>query len=428
MRSLLLIGFAATAACSGDVGLVLTIDAPDGPGAARRIEIVLASPAPGATETVDDQRIAPGALEGEAVRYYRQKAPAGSVAKVARVDGFVIRIEPRDGADRDEPFVPFVLAYDEADALIGVGAVLDPDGLPAALEVPVGARLEATAAMISLRPADLARGIAIGEAAAISCDGDGGPRRSGLSWRPPTGLEVRLLLPDAGETSAAARPLDLDCDGHDADGDDCDDLRAKYHAGAADTCDGEDTNCRGDRFAVEDCTPQGSACTGGTDQGVRLCADGGGSTPGVCFDTPACRCQLGPCTRCVLAFEGAPPAKVCSPGVGKLKLGACAAPGPCTIEVVAHSPRWEVAVGATNIGPFGRRTVASGEEVFLMAKYIAPALPLPVGSSLGDVHLAVTSGLVTDYVGVDLELANGAIGDCAEQVEVGTTFKMVCSP
>jgi hypothetical protein len=430
MRSLLSICLAGVAgasavACSGEVGLVLALDAPNGPGSASRIEIVLASPADGATATVGDQRVAPGQLDAETVRYYRQKAPAGTVLHVGRVGGFVIRVEPRDGADADEPFVPFVLAYDEDDSgLIGVGAILGEDGLPAAIDVPAGARLEATATMIPLMRTSLERGIGRGEGTEVACVGDSAPRRSGIVWRPPTGLEVRLLLPDAGQSSAAMRPLDLDCDGHAADAGDCDDLRAKYHAGAADTCDGEDTNCRGDKYALEACTVS-NACPAAGDVGVRFCADVPGTTA-TCVPSPACRCAAGTCTKCMLAFEGAPPMKACSPGVGKLKLPACGLPGPCAIDVVTNNPRWEIAVGATSAGPFGRRVVLDGEEVFVLAKYVSPPSPLPPpGVSLGEAHLAVTSGAGTEYLGIDLELGVSA-NTCADQASDGATFKMLC--
>ena len=70
----------------------------------------------------------------------------------------------------------------------------------------------------------------------------------GVVWRPRAGGELRVMLadPTAGG-DATARTLDLDCDGHEVapnnSGADCDDTRARFHAGAAELCDMEDTNC-----------------------------------------------------------------------------------------------------------------------------------------------------------------------------------------
>src|SRR5262245_17618980 len=102
MRALVLIGLVGAAACGDDTGLMLPVSAPQGPAGASRIEIVLANP--DAIEKVQGQ------ITGGDVEYYRQKSTTVPVEDIARLDGYVVRIEARDGAG-DEKFVPFVLAY-----------------------------------------------------------------------------------------------------------------------------------------------------------------------------------------------------------------------------------------------------------------------------------------------------------------------------
>src|SRR5678816_3691359 len=107
MRRLILLG--VVAACGSDDGAVLTLRAPNGPGSAARIEIVLASADAAAIATADQRAQLEGLTEAP-VRYYRQRAPGGNVDAVARLDGFVVRIEPNSDVAADEKFVPFVLA------------------------------------------------------------------------------------------------------------------------------------------------------------------------------------------------------------------------------------------------------------------------------------------------------------------------------
>src|SRR5262245_54661257 len=101
-------------ASGGDEGAVLTVSAPAGPAGARRIDAALARPAEDALRRVDGQRVGPGALVSEPVRYYGQRATAGAVEDVTALDGFAIRIEPDAAVAPDDAFVPFLLAYDAA--------------------------------------------------------------------------------------------------------------------------------------------------------------------------------------------------------------------------------------------------------------------------------------------------------------------------
>lgn len=424
MRALVPIGLVGAVACGDNAGLLLTIDAPDGPAGASRIELVLANP--------DAIAMVPGQLTGGDVRYYRQKSTAGAVEDLARLDGFVVRIEGRDGKG-DEPFVPFVIAYDASSKPIAIGSVLDPQGLPLALEVPAGSRLEARATMTPLLPADLTKGIMSGQVAELRCAENDGGWRSGLAWQPPAGLQLRLLLPDPDGDSrldATSRPLDLDCDGYAADARDCDDVRVRYNPGAAEQCDGEDTNCDGSHFAITACGPSTTTCGPGTLDGIQFCRDEGeGTVLGECVGDPACQCRSGgPCARCTLPFEGAAPVKPCAPALGKLaNLGACTLATPCTVEVIQDDGPWEATLAADPQGSFERRAVVTTGEAWLRVKFQLTSLSAPGGASVGAVHLAISvGGTAPRYVGIDLQLQGGSIDNCETTLTPAGYFGMLC--
>jgi len=124
-------------ACGTDEGSLLEISAPDGPENVARLEIVLANP--DKIETVEDQRLAPRDFAGtEDVRYYRQRATAGVIVGVGRADGFVLRLEPNIASVPEKIFVPFLVAYDAQDNVIGVGAVLDENHEPTSITIEGG--------------------------------------------------------------------------------------------------------------------------------------------------------------------------------------------------------------------------------------------------------------------------------------------------
>src|SRR6476620_10329404 len=80
------------AACGGTGdGAVLSFTAPDGPIAASRIELVLAS-ADTEAMTEAKQRMRPGMLMEEPVVYYRQRSTVDAIQDVAGLDGFEVRI------------------------------------------------------------------------------------------------------------------------------------------------------------------------------------------------------------------------------------------------------------------------------------------------------------------------------------------------
>jgi hypothetical protein len=413
MRAMLSIALAC-AACGDNTGLVLTVGAPPGMAAAR-LELVLASPE---AADVSEQRT------GGDARYYRQKSTAGELGDLpASLDGFVIRIEGRDGKG-DEPFVPFAIAYG-ASGPIAAGAVLDPEGLPLALEIPSSSRIEATVTLLPLAAVDPMKGIAAGQLAELPCTRSNRSWRSGLAWQPAAGPQLRLLLPDPeGEAplDATRRSLDLDCDGHPADGGDCDDVHVQYNPAAAERCDGADMNCDGSRFAVTGCLLPDTSCGALDRDGVQLCRDdGSGSTIGDCLGSPECRCRPGypgtdPCSKCELAFEAeAGPAAPCAPAVAKVAVGPCDTASPCTVEVVQDDGPWAATVAPEPRGDFGQRAVVTGPDVYLRVKAGVTSLPAAPGASVGAVHLVITRPIsgVPRYLGFDLALAGSKVASCS---------------
>src|SRR5687767_11606132 len=116
------------AACGSEEGTILTVTAPDGPDNVARLEIVLANADPTTITELQDQRVAPNMLAGESARYYRQRATAGAITDVGGVDGFSVRIEPNLVMVPEKTFVPFLVAFDAQDNVVGIGAVLDTAG------------------------------------------------------------------------------------------------------------------------------------------------------------------------------------------------------------------------------------------------------------------------------------------------------------
>lgn len=406
------------AACGGsDDGALLTIHAPDGPGAATRLEIILASADAATITTIDGQRSMPGALAVESARYYRQRATGGEVAAIAMLDGFVIRIEPELAVSDDPALIPFLVAYN-GDAIVGIGSVLDATGEPAPVEILPGHVSKYVVELVPMSPAPDA--IGPGQHLEVAC----GSWRSGIAWRPGDGTQLRLLLPDLDAdptaTDASARSLDLDCDAHDAPDADCDDLRAKYHAGPQDACDGEDTNCDGQRLLVQECPLEAGVCNVGPSNGVQLCDDTTGTPIGVCIGDPACACRNGDpsCQRCVLDFRPTPSPDVqatCTPAVDQISLAAyCSSNDPCTVDVVPRDKRFEAKISAEAMTGFGYRLTDVHDSIYLLVKHEAGELPAVADGSVGAVFLAITQGAITRHVGIDLALAPASTDQCSD--------------
>ncbi|MEO7094368.1 MAG: putative metal-binding motif-containing protein, partial [Polyangiales bacterium] len=361
----------AFAACDSgpNEGAILTFDTPDGPMTATRLEVVLANSAEDAISDVDNQRREPGSGEDDAVRYYRQRAVGGTIEGSTGLTGFQLRIEPDMTTSTDESFIPFVFAYD-TDRLIGVGAIEDENGDPTHAQITPGVVTKYTITMGAVQALDSAdAAVERGMARVVSCsrrtDG-GGEWKSGVAWFPiadtarPNGRahQLRLLLPDvstdAMATDATTRAADLDCDAHPADKNDCDDLRGAFYNGAAESCDGLDTNCDSQRYMARSCVATNTTCSvGPAATGVQICDDDAG-TYGACS---ACMCAPSggstSCISCTVDFTGttASAKAACSPSVGKILLPMCEDSG-CTVEVATATNGWNGYISTLETGGF----------------------------------------------------------------------------
>ncbi len=391
----LISGVVLVAACSGsDGGALLTIHAPDGPVRAR-LEIVLADPA--AIEDIDRQRVAPGQLGSEPVRYFKQRTIAGSV-DAEPLDGFALRIEPDPEVVAGSDLVPFLIAYD-GDAIVGIGAVLDDRGGPRPITIVGDQLVGYTVELAKLSATDGGRGVGPGEVTTVRCEDR---FDSGFAWN-PGGTQLRLLLPDPDgndATDATARSLDLDCDGAvaDATASDCDDLHPRFHAGATETCDGLDLDCDGRMRELVTCTDVSTAACPNS-SGVGLCLDdttpGNGTNAVVgCQPDASCLCQSNQCESCVLPFTGTPDTTdhpLCEPYLAEdVDVPGCE--GACDVEVldVPNDP-WRVKI-STNGGPFGPKLTGVGGKIDIEVDLPGgDSISSQPGSVVGSFVLAVQS-------------------------------------
>lgn len=429
---------ASIAACA-DSGAHLTFVAPDGPPNAQAYRVVLAAPDP--VELVPDQRTdtAPSAAT-QTVAYFRQRTTAGeSMSEVKRVDGLTLKIAP-EGDFADTTFVPFVLFYDGAGAVVGIGTfhAQDANEPSAILVVPD----EIDKYEIDVEPVKQVTDMdhpAPGQVMIVDCyRDDQSTFASGLVWRPKEGGELRLMFPDDDGLDATGRELDLDCDAHPVTagsaGRDCDDSRAWLNRDATETCDGFDTNCDGLQSLAVACPASGNVCIDATTQtGIAVCDDRTG-TVGECQSDPGCVCAANPtaCTRCRMAYElGSSPGTIepCQPGIGLLGTQNRCEAGPCTVDVIGVRGPWKVEVAAPASSPaFGPRATDVTSQFVIKAKHFsgssAEIMVMP-GEPLGEVDLLITSGTTQHYMGVQLETLGEAPGECQD---MNGSFAMECSP
>jgi hypothetical protein len=426
------------AACS-DAGAHLTLRAPDGPVNATTFEVVLASPA--LVPVIPNQRVSPKTTTQETVTYFLQRTAAGATGgAVGTVDGFTILVEP-DAEVADQTFIPFVLLYDDASQLVGV-ATYEPDPTvvqPSPIFVQHGQVAKYDLAVEPVTEVADTGPVATRDAMPVKCTRDDQSTfLSGVVWRPRGSGELRLLLPDdPSSTDATQRMLDLDCDGHavtetDTTAD-CDDTRARFHAGAKEQCDGEDWNCDAVPYVVLPCT--GSPLCSSSNTGYQLCDDTSG-TLGACSADVACICASNPtstsCVRCVLQFahgntlgEVAP----CQPGVGTLSTQGVCENTTCTVDVVSVRGGWDVGVGQTSAGPFLPTVANITGQFAIRAKRpegSGASLPGTAGGSMGVAELVIVpaNGTPAKWLSVDLELATQQQTSCSGN----GPFVMSCSP
>jgi hypothetical protein len=390
------------AACGGnEEGALLVLDAPEGV-TAQRIEIVLVSTERDAIVDIDGQRVQPTELAMEPVRYYRQRALTAAITEVGTLQGFALRLEPNDELPEGE-LIPFLIAYDDRDRVGAIGAVLDANGQPTAIEIIPDQLLRFEVAMQALAETDGAQGIATGQAMSIDCETF---TRSGIAWQPGA-TQLRLLLPDRsqdpGATDASERLLDMDCDGKKAF-EDCDDLRSAFHPGAPESCDGMDMDCDFRLHELVTCDHEGSSC--GDPTGIAICAEGNGTTT-ACEESPECACEDGSCATCIVPFEGLDggPAEPCAPAIeSALAITDCG--GDCEVEVLPRpGDPWRVQIALPPTGTFGPKLSNVVDKVMLQVDGV-DALAAGSGDIVGGVFLRVTNAVGTHQVSFALKLAS----------------------
>lgn len=401
---------------------------------------MLANAAAGSVTDVDHQRHEPGSDADEPVRYYRQRATGGSIEGPMDLAGFQLRIEPDLTASPDPAFVPFVLAY-AGDALVGIGIIEDENGDPASAQITPGVlgSYPVTMSTVAVTTGDAA--IERGSARLVDCAGAVDPATrwpSGLAWFPrldpgrPNGRarQLRLLFPDhardATASDATERTADLDCDAHPADASDCDDLQRAFYRGAAESCDGLDTNCDSERYLAAPCAANATCSIGPNPTGVQLCDDEQG-TLGACTPSAECLCASGAsnCTSCTVDFAtGSVAAKeACSPSVGKVKLPMCEGAG-CIVEVASATNGWRAFVSTVDTGGFATTVTNVHGAVFLEVKRSTP-LPASV-TGIGEVYLLVTTAQATTTVPILMRM-NTELGAC-RPIPNGNASQMTCLP
>jgi len=273
--------------------------------------------------------------------------------------------------------------------------------------------------------------------------GDAQAWKSGVAWFPvadparPNGRahQLRLLLPDLAAdpvaTDATGRTADLDCDQHTAERNDCDDLRSSFYNGAAESCDGLDTNCDEVRYVPQGCTAPNATCSVpiGSTTGVQICDDEKGML-GACTASAACLCATGGgqyCTTCIVDFTGLAATKAaCTPSVGQVALPMCEGT-TCTVEVTGATKGWRAFISATETPTSAFTNVLMGVHgaIFLEAKF--GEMLAPVNGGIGEIYLRVTvAGGTTVTFPIQMEM-NATSGECVPIPNGMGTSKMICS-
>jgi len=411
-------------------GAHLTFSAPEGPRAAASFRVVLATP--GTIPQIQGQRVALGDNAQQTVSYYLQRTLAGgSEDAVDHVDGFTVRIAPEaDFADTE--FIPFVLMYDDAKQIVGVGTYRAGDTpAPSAILVIQDEIDKYTLDVEAVTQVDEKAAPAPGQVQVVECAGANGADAftSGIVWRPRSGGELRILFPSDGSTDATGRTLDLDCDGHEVTPEnsrpDCDDSRNWFHKDAPDVCDGYDTNCDGFQTLATTCSPSApNSCTDPLTNmpasGVELCDDRTGESLG-CHQTATCACLSGAgCIQCHMPYmTGATQgfARPCQPAIGQLSTyGKCSATAPCNVEVVGTTNGWKIEIAPATSSSFGTRAMDVKDSFIIKAKHPDDnTYEQNVGTTnqLSDVSFSFITPAKTEYVTMRLRLGEDpAVASC----------------
>ena len=422
MRSLglSLIAVASLVACT-ETGAHLTLSAPDGPENAKTFRVVLASPAQ--VPAIRNQRLAPRDPSTTSVTYFLQRTVAGGEANEAidEVDGFSVRIAP-DVALAETSFIPFVLMYDGSGNVAGIGTYRAGDTPPSAIRIATDVidkyvvNVERTKQL-----ADDSLELQPGEVRVINCyHDDRTTYASGLVWHTVAGEQYRLLFPNDGGLDATGRKLDMDCDDHEVTPEssyrDCDDTRTAYNRGAADVCDGEDTNCDGAQTIATECNSSEDCVDPFGANGVQLCNDTT-EVSTTCQPTATCACTQGStvgCHFCMVPFEAslampnaADIVHPCQPATGMMRTQHCTDLNRCDVEIVGVRGGWKAKISSAQANSFGSRADDVGEYLAIRIERIDGVddeIPGSASMLVGDVHLAFTTSEGTFYSGIELKL------------------------
>jgi hypothetical protein len=419
---------AFVSACS-ESGAHLTLSAPNGPGQAAAFRLVLATPEH--VPQIANQRVSPSEDATQTVPYFLQRTIAGA-EPIDHVDGLRIRLAP-DALD-DQQFIPFVLLYDGAGAIVGIATFHTP---PSPVLV-VGDEIDkyvldvepVTQVTDDVKPAP-------GQVQVVDCSDDaGGTFTSGIAWRPLGGGEIRLLFPSDGSDDATGRDLDLDCDQHpvseDGSGRDCDDTRGWVNRDAQEMCDGYDTNCDGAHTTLVACAgTNGTVCPDPTTgMGTALCDDRTGEVS-ACMSDVQCLCanQQAGCARCTMAYDlgsTTTSVKPCQPSIGTLSTGGlCSATEPCTVQVLAVRGGWKAEVANDPAASFGSSASGVGLRVAVTVKRPeGPGYEMMKAFSVGELDLLIiTKDGQEHFKGIDLGL-----GDASTECAGTGAFTLYCTP
>ncbi|MDX2089039.1 MAG: putative metal-binding motif-containing protein [Kofleriaceae bacterium] len=413
----LLASLALLAACGSEEGALLGFDG-EQDITADRVEIVLASSKPADLTVIADPNAG----------YFRQRINIDEIEGVGSLRALTVRIEPDVLEAPEEAFIPFVFAFED-DALVAVATFAGADGKPAPISIEPGAVNKFMLALTPVAHVEAGAPLLPSTGTVFECAGRQA-WRSGYAWQPPTGPQLRVLLPDpaldADMKSATMRTPDLDCDGYQAEAD-CDDLRTAIHPGAEEACDGVDSDCDGELLEVVSCTGANTCAN----ESVTLCTDDGVSPPRACIADSSCACSAVsgmPCASCGFLHHTVGNEKeACAPAAGKLHTECT----NCTVEVVDVKGPFAVTLAPTQDGPFASSALSNGYFYIRVEQTQPRTFPVLAQESIGVVYLAIRRQQSTELWPVDLQFAEaGKVdGECPTS-SVGTTgdSELRCSP
>lgn len=412
------------AACSSEAPPGAYLDITNIPANAVEIEVVLA----GSAQVVTGQHTGGGFdVVGDAT-YYAQRGSTGGLATSGKRE-MVVRVEPSvTNANLTTELTPIVIARSTAgddSTLVAFGTIPGGDAL-LTMQLATTTVDEYAASMELAGPiAADAGGLQAGQSETFACARE---QLTGFAWRAADGSEIRVVR-SMGEPAGDAGnlPLDLDCDGIAATQGDCDDLASTVHPGAAEMCDGIDSDCGQDPVWADPCIVSNPVDTCPTPVGRARCDERiPGETACAEIPTPGCPVGMGPLLICTVGHVGGASVTACSPDVGEVSLPDDLCPnGQCTVDAPAfQGGGWRATVATDPSGPYGARAMTNNQGRFQLQ--VEQVAGLATGTPLGVVDLFVTAGATAPkYLGVNLGLGADACHAATSGAPSGT-FEMRC--